>query len=227
MGSWRNRQSLERQVSAEAFHKRTHLLMMTEFKSVGGETMRLRQVSNAFRSGGLYAALAFVCAASCPAGAAVVDLAANGFTVQVAAHISATPDRVYAALITPARWWSPDHTFSGSSANLSVEAKAGGCWCEKLPNGGSVAHLTVVYTDPGKLFRLRGALGPFQSHAVDGAMTWSLKAGGGGTELSLEYTLGGYIKGGFEPWSKAVDGMLSEQFARLKRFIETGSPDGH
>jgi hypothetical protein len=58
-------------------------------------------------------------------------------------------------------------------------------------------------------------------------MTWSLKAGGGGTDLSLDYTLGGYIKDGFGPWSKAVDSMLSEQVARLKRFIETGSPDGH
>ena len=167
-----------------------------------------------------YVVVMFLLAASSRADAAVIDVASNGFTVQVKAHISAAPDRAYAALITPARWWNPDHTFSGNSANLSLDAKAGGCWCEKLPNGGSVVHLTVVYVNPGKVLRLRGALGPFQGYAVDGAMTWSLKAVGGGTDVSLEYTLGGYSKDGFDAGSKAVDGVLSDQVARLKQFIE-------
>lgn len=156
----------------------------------------------------------------------MVDVSPNGFTVQVTTHISATPDKVYATLIRPARWWGADHTFSGSAANLTLDAKAGGCWCEKLPDGGSVMHLTVVYADPGKLLRLRGALGPFQGYAVDGAMTWSLKAGGNGTDLSLEYTLGGYSRDSFDVLSKAVDGVLGEQVANLKRAIESGSP-GH
>ena len=92
----------------------------------------------------------------------VSDVAANGFTLKIDAHIAAPPDKVYAALIEPARWWSSDHTFSGDAKNLHLEAKAGGCWCETLPRGGSVLHLLVVYIDPGKAIRLRGALGPFQ-----------------------------------------------------------------
>jgi uncharacterized protein YndB with AHSA1/START domain len=189
--------------------------------------MRLSRILNAPGPSALYTALVSVFAASYPAGAAVVDVAPNGFTVRVSAHIAAKPTSVYAALITPARWWSSDHTFSGDAAHLSLDAKAGGCWCEKLPGGGSVSHLTVVYADPGKVLRLRGALGPFLGYAVDGAMTWSLKAGGDGTDLSLEYTLGGYIKDGFQPLSKAADGVLGDQVARLKRLIEGGSPDAH
>lgn len=172
-------------------------------------------------------AVAFLLTAAAPAFATVADVGPGGFTIQVTAHIAAPPDQVYAALIKPALWWSPDHTFSGDSANLSLDAKAGGCWCEKLPRGGSVQHLTVVYASPGKVLRLRGALGPFQGFGVEGAMTWTLKAAGDETDVSLTYALGGYAKDGFEQLSKAVDGVLSEQVVRLKSAIESGSPDKH
>jgi uncharacterized protein YndB with AHSA1/START domain len=155
-----------------------------------------------------------------PAAAAVVDVAPTGFTVRITTHISASPDKVYATLIMPSRWWASDHTFSGDATNMHLDAKAGGCWCETLPNGGSVLHLTVVYVDPGKALRLRGALGPFQSYGVDGAMTWGLKAADGGTDVALTYTLGGYAKEGFDALSKAADGVLASQVARLQRVAE-------
>jgi len=170
-------------------------------------------------------ALLFIVAV--PALATVADVASSGFKVQVIAHIATPPDKVYSALIKPALWWSSEHTFSGNAANLTLDAKAGGCWCEKLAHGGSVMHLSVVYVDPGKVLRLRGALGPFQGNGVEGAMTWALKASGDGTDLSLVYAVGGYEKDGFEQWSKGVDGVLTDQVARLKRLIETGSPDPH
>jgi uncharacterized protein YndB with AHSA1/START domain len=85
---------------------------------------------------------------ACVAQGAVADIAANGFTIRIETHIAAAPDKVYAALIEPARWWASDHTFSGDAKNLHVDAKAGGCWCETLPGGGSVLHLTVVNADP-------------------------------------------------------------------------------
>ncbi len=157
-------------------------------------------------------------------GATVTDSAANGFTVAIEAHVEATPDKVYAALIEPSRWWASDHTFSGDAKNLHLDAKAGGCWCEKLPGGGSVLHLTVVYVDPGKVLRLRGALGPFQGLAADGALTWKLKPAATGTDLSMTYTLGGYSKDGFAELSKAADGVLTAQIGRLKQLIESGVP---
>ena len=76
--------------------------------------------------------------------AAVTDMASNGFTLVQSAEIAAPPDKIYAALIQPSRWWSSDHTFSGNAANLSLDARAGGCFCETLPGGGSVQHLAVV-----------------------------------------------------------------------------------
>ncbi len=159
------------------------------------------------------------------AAAEVAAVGPGGFELREQIHVSAAPAAVYAALITPARWWDPQHTYSGNAANLTLEARAGGCWCERLADGGSVVHLMVVYAAPGKGLRLRGALGPLQAMGVEGAMSFGLKGGNDGTELTLTYAVGGYAKEGFDNLSKAVDGVLGEQVARLHRFIETGAPD--
>ena len=83
------------------------------------------------------------------ANAAVVDSTVNGFDIEQTIHITAPPDAVYAALIVPAKWWNSQHTFSGNAANLRLEAKGGGCFCESWPDG-SVQHATVVDAEPGK-----------------------------------------------------------------------------
>src|SRR5277367_1894554 len=79
------------------------------------------------------------------AAAEVINVATNGFEVRETVHVAAAPDKAYAALLLPARWWGSDHTFSGNAANLTLDARAGGCWCESLPDGGSAEHLRVVY----------------------------------------------------------------------------------
>jgi uncharacterized protein YndB with AHSA1/START domain len=170
-------------------------------------------------------ALAFALIVSDRACAEVTDSAPNGFGLRETVHIAATNDKVYAALITPQRWWSSDHTFSHNAANLSLDTRAGGCWCEALPDGGSVEHMIVVFAAPGKLLRLRGALGPFQAMAVDSVLTWTLAPTKDGTDVTLVSTTGGYTPGGLEAISKVADRVLGEQLARLKAFIETGSPE--
>lgn len=154
------------------------------------------------------------------AAAEVISVAGNGFEVRETAHVAASPDKVYAVLLLPAQWWSSDHTFSGDAANLSLDARAGGCWCETLAGGGSVQHLQVVYVLPGKVLRLRGALGPFQGLAVDGVMTWSVKGGTDGTDISFTYSVGGYSKDGFDALSKATDHVLGDQIEHLKKFLD-------
>jgi hypothetical protein len=154
------------------------------------------------------------------ADAEVVSVAGNGFEIRETVHTAASSDKVYAALLLPARWWDSDHTFSGSAANLVLDARAGGCWCETLPGGGSVEHLRVVYVSPGKTLRLRGALGPFQGLAVDGVMTWSVKSGADGTDVSFTYSIGGYSKDGFDELSKMTDHVLGEQLQRFKKLAD-------
>jgi hypothetical protein len=158
-----------------------------------------------------------------PAAAEVQSIGANGFEVRETVHVAAAPDKAYAVLLQPARWWSSQHTFSGSAANLVLDARAGGCWCETLPEGGSVEHLHVVYVAPGKALRLRGALGPFQSLGVEGSLTWTLKPGPSGTDIAVSYAVGGYAKDGFDGASKAADQVLGLQIERLRKLIE-GQP---
>src|SRR3569833_908730 len=75
----------------------------------------------------------------------VTGAGASGFEVREKVHIGAALDAVYAAVLAPKRWWDPKLTFSGDANRLSLEAKAGGCWCESLPGGGSVEHLEITY----------------------------------------------------------------------------------
>ena len=169
------------------------------------------------------AAAALVAMGGPRAAAEVVSVAGNGFELRETAHTAASPDKVYAAMLMPARWWNSEHTFSGNAANLTLDARAGGCWCETLPKGGSVEHLRVVYVSPGKTLRLRGALGPFQGFAVDGVMTLSVKSVADGTDISLTYALSGYIKDGFDDLSKAADHVLGEQVERLTKLVDADS----
>jgi hypothetical protein len=152
--------------------------------------------------------------------AEVVGVSANGFEVREQLHVELSADKIYEAIVSPARWWDSAHTYSGNAANMTLDARAGGCWCEKLENGGSVQHLQVVYVAPGHALRLRGALGPLQAMAVDGAMTWTLKSAPKGTDLTLTYAVGGYSKDGFAALSTAVDQVLADQVARLRNSLQ-------
>jgi hypothetical protein len=179
---------------------------------------RMMIVSN--RSMVLAAVLALPQFIAAHAAAEVVGVGANGFEIRESVHVAASSEKAYAALLLPSRWWGSDHTFSGSAANLVLDARAGGCWCETLADGGSAEIMRVVYVDPGKSLRLRGALGPFQGLGVEGAMTWSVKSGAAGTDISLSYAVGGYVKDGFDGLSKAADRVLGEQIERLKKLLD-------
>ncbi|HUL71690.1 MAG TPA: SRPBCC family protein [Vicinamibacterales bacterium] len=155
-----------------------------------------------------------------PLRADVVDAGATGFTVKIVRHVAATPARAYETAVAVGTWWGSDHTYSGSAANMTIDARPGGCWCEKLGNGGGVSHMTVAFADPGRLLRFRGGLGPLQSMAATGALTWEFKAAGDGTDVTWTYAVTGYLPGGFESLAPAVDGVLTSQLMNLKAAVE-------
>lgn len=168
---------------------------------------------------------AVLAAAPGRAAAEVVDSASNGFVVRTVVNIKAAPDEVYHKLVhNVGDWWSSEHTFSHDSHNLSIEEKVTGCFCEKLPNNGGVRHMEVVYLAPGKTMILSGALGPLQSIAATGNMTFQLTAADGGTRLEVSYAVTGYLKAGLNTWAAPVDGVLGEQITRLKNYVEHGNP---
>lgn len=161
---------------------------------------------------------------SAPVDAEVVNAAAGGFAVRHQIAIKAPVDTVWRMLVSHVgEWWHPDHTYSGSAANLYIEPRALGCFCERLGDEGAVVHMTVTFINPGKMLRLTGGLGPLGLMGVDGNMTFSLSSGDGLTYVKLDYMLGGYAPDGLDKIAPAVDQVLTEQVQRLRRLIENGN----
>ena len=42
--------------------------------------------------------------------------------------------------------------------------------------------------------------------------------------MDVSYAVAGYLPSGMKSWAAPVDGMLTEQFTRLKNYIEHGNP---
>ena len=92
-----------------------------------------------------------------------------GFLVRHDVNVNAAPEASWKALIDVGNWWNSDHSFSGNAANMSIDARPGGCFCEKLANGGGVSHMTVVFASPNTVLRMTGGLGPLQGSGLAGA----------------------------------------------------------
>lgn len=150
-----------------------------------------------------------------PAAAAVKSSNPGAFEVERKAVIAASTAEVYARIGRIETWWDAAHSYSGKAANLSLEARAGGCFCEKLDNGGSVEHMRVVYADPARGLRLQGGLGPLQSEAAIGTLSWSFRTVTGGVELTQNYVVAGTARGGLQNLAGPVDQVLGGQFDRL------------
>ncbi len=175
-----------------------------------------------------FAALAATLAVITPAQAEIVQQADNGFVVQHSVTVSTDPDATFAMLRTPAKWWDKEHSWTGNAENLYMDAQAGGCFCELIPNEattesgapqrtlrGSVQHMQILYVDPGKLLRLSGALGPLQGEAVTGSLTFTLTPVKGGTRITMDYVVGGYMRMKMSEIAPAVNGVMVAQLSRL------------
>jgi uncharacterized protein YndB with AHSA1/START domain len=168
--------------------------------------------------------LALVILSGTPAQSAP-QVTPNGFLLKFEVSVNAPAAKVYEALVGQiGSWWDSEHTYSGDAKNLSIDARPGGCFCERLPNGGGIEHARVIYVAPREIVRLSGAFGPLQASGVAGTLTWKLTSGTDNTHLQLSYSVGGFIDGGFEKIAPAVESVLRVQLDRLKQFAETGKP---
>jgi hypothetical protein len=170
------------------------------------------------------AALVIGLGAAFAAKAAVVDAQPSGFQVEEKTEIAASSATVWAALGRFGAWWDGQHSWSGDATNFALDLSAGGCLCEKLPQGGGVRHMTVVYAAPGKQAVLEGALGPLMFSGAVGRLVWTLSEKDGRTTLTQDYYVGGYRPGGLDKHAAAVDGVLGAQLGRLKTYVESGKP---
>jgi uncharacterized protein YndB with AHSA1/START domain len=160
-----------------------------------------------------------------PVLSGVKDTRESGFTIETTVMAEASPAVVYTRLVKVAAWWDPKHTWSGSASNLKLDPKAGGCFCEKLPGGGSVQHARVIFAQPGKLLRLEGGLGPMQDMAVTGILTFTLEPDGKGTRIRMTYRVAGMLGMPAAQLAPGVDQVMGIQLDRLRAFAG-GAPAG-
>jgi uncharacterized protein YndB with AHSA1/START domain len=156
-----------------------------------------------------------------PAAAEVVSASSNGFEVRETVNLQSSPAEVFAAFGRIGSWWSGEHSYSGSAANLRLALEPGGCFCERLAHGGGVEHMRVTYVDPGRRVVLTGSLGPLLFQATTGLMDVQFQAAGDGTRLVVDYRAAGFFNGGADKLAPAVDSVLAEQVARLKAHLAT------
>lgn len=154
-------------------------------------------------------------AVASPALAEVKSASSTAFDLEWRAVVPATPEQAYAQIGRLGEWWDVAHSYSGKAENLSLDLKAGSCFCERTDDGGSIEHMRVVYVAPGSAIRMQGGLGPLQQEAVTGTFAWTLKPVAGGTEITQSYRVSGYVRGGADAFAAPVDRVLGEQFNRL------------
>jgi len=180
------------------------------------------------------AAGAIMAASASPVLAEVVEAHDDHFITRNEAVVDANRTETWLALISPARWWSSEHTWSADAANLKLTPQAGGCFCETIPEvdepnrftlEGSVEHMRVLQAYPEVALRMSGALGPLQSEPVSGILTIAIsdvEAGADGsarTKIVWEYNVGGKMRYPVPVISNAVDGVMTLQLTRLAELL--------
>lgn len=164
--------------------------------------------------------------ATAPASAEVIRSTASSFVSRHEVVVEASPKEVWLALISPAAWWTSEHTWSGDAKNLTLVPQAGGCFCETIPEvdepgrftlQGSVEHMRVVQAYPEQALRLVGSLGPLQSEPVTGVLTIAISTTPKGTRIVWEYNVGGPMRYEVPVISEAVDAVMAAQLAGLAK----------
>jgi len=146
--------------------------------------------------------------------ARIIASSLDHYTLHQEAISSDTPDAIWERLIHPARWWHPDHSFSGNAENLTLEPIAGGFWREQW-DGGSVAHGRVLYVKDGEQLRLNAPFGPLQEMAVTVIWTITITQHGTGSKIVFEEIANGTTKSNLIEIAPAVDFVKTEAINRL------------
>lgn len=151
------------------------------------------------------------------AHAAVTDATPQGFTVENTVTVPVAPDVAWTAMVRDVdRWWPKDHTWWGAASTLAIEARAGGCFCERAAdNVRQAQHLQVVHLEPGAALRMTGGLGPLQGMGLHGVLDVTFKAVDGGTSVTWRYRAGGYTPDDLSKLAPIVDRVQAQQLAGL------------
>jgi uncharacterized protein YndB with AHSA1/START domain len=167
-------------------------------------------------------AVAALCLASAPAWASVKDATPAGFTIENTVDVPTDPETTWTALVNDVdAWWPADHTWWGKDSVLSIEPRAGGCFCEKNGKQQQALHMLVTMVDPGRLLRMTGGLGPLQGMGLHGALEFRLQPTATGTRVTMFYRAGGYTPDDLVKFARIVDQVQAIQLGGLAEFLRS------
>lgn len=158
-------------------------------------------------------AVLLVCV-SASARADVISKSTTGFSLKITAEVPVDAKTAYDQFISVSDWWVASHTYYGKAENLSIEAKAGGCFCEKSGDN-EVLHMLVTYVQPGREIRMVGGLGPLQMMGVHGGMSWTFEPTEQGSRIIQTYNVTGYAEGGLDQLADIVNAVQTSQHNAL------------
>jgi uncharacterized protein YndB with AHSA1/START domain len=157
--------------------------------------------------------------AALPVQAEVKDASPSGFTIENSAVVPVDASTAWQALVGSVdSWWPKDHTWWGRASRLSIDARAGGCFCE-IAGDRQAQHMQVVFADPQKLLRMIGGLGPLQGMGVSGVLEWRMTPVDGGTQITLWYRAGGYTPEDLSKLAPVADRVQALQLAGLANYL--------
>jgi uncharacterized protein YndB with AHSA1/START domain len=158
--------------------------------------------------------------------AEVKDSSSSGFTLENVRDVPVEAAAAWQALVGDVdRWWPKDHSWWGAASTLSIEARAGGCFCEKAGEQQAL-HMLVTFVDPGRTLRMTGGLGPLQGMGLHGALEFRLAPiETGGTRITLFYRAGGYTPDDLGKFAPMVDKVQALQLGGLADFLGAAKPD--
>lgn len=160
-------------------------------------------------------AAATAAALAAPTSAEVIDYSSDGFALRWEAPVMQSKEDLWEKLVTPSRWWSSEHTYSGDANNLTLDLKPGGCWCETW-EGGQVEHGRVLAVHPGRQIVIAAPFGPLQSMAVTAVMTISIgESDEGETVLVKDFIATGASFQNLDELAAVVHMVQNEAFKKL------------
>lgn len=150
-----------------------------------------------------------------PASAEVLRQGDSGFNLLITAEVPRTATEAYDQFVRIGEWWDANHSYFGKGSNFTLEAKAGGCFCE-VSESGEVLHMLVTFVRPGQEIRMVGGLGPLQMLGAHGGMSWSFEdLPEGGSRITHTYNVTGYMDGGLGQLAEVVDRVQTGQVNAL------------
>jgi len=152
--------------------------------------------------------------------AEVVHVDSTGFVLENRFEVTHSAEQIWRALVNDVdAWWPKDHSWFGPDARFSIDARAGGCFCE-YSGENQVEHMRIAVVVPGKLLRMRGALGPLQEMGMHGTLDWRIKDAGERRVVSVKNIVNGIAPDGLDKLAEVVDQVERQQLGSLVEYLK-------